>query len=290
MPNKTKFGFGSSTNLEAAIQEGKLNARDVLFLDEDTDNPKIGWIKKSGEAVILNDEKTDLSEVEADIANLESALATKITADEVDAKIADKADIADVDAKIAAAMDEHLSKKYEIADVPAGTLVKIGEHEIRIMCPKSAVWTKQNVGAGGDANCYYMTFRTYSPDGAVGYKEHLGNQVDAEILTDLKMDEHGRKYQPTWLAIAKYDNATGAWSYYGASSKSNHYIGWDYQIDWFDADGVMIASDCIRINLSNEDCHYTVEPYYVSEVKTEVEAMVDEKIAGINSAYEIVEF
>ena len=78
MANKTKFGFGSSANLEQAIQSGKLNARDIILLDEDTDNPKFGWIKRNGEAVILIDEKADLSKVEADIAELETELATKL--------------------------------------------------------------------------------------------------------------------------------------------------------------------------------------------------------------------
>ena len=32
----------------------------------------------------------------------------------------------------------------------------------------------------------------------------------------------------------------------------------------------MIASDCIRINLSNEECHHVVEPYYMANVIKEV--------------------
>lgn len=85
MANKTKFGFGSSENLEQALEKGLLNARDVVLLDEDTDNPKIGWISKSGEPIILTDEKADLSEVEADVAALESALADKANATDVSA-------------------------------------------------------------------------------------------------------------------------------------------------------------------------------------------------------------
>ena len=99
--------------------------------------------------------------------------------------------------------------EYEITDVPAGTLVNYRDGEIRIMCPVDAVFTKQAVGAGGDANCYYVTLKTYAPndEGIVGYIEHLGEQVDSEVLTDLKTDAKGRKYQPTWLAVAKYDEA-----------------------------------------------------------------------------------
>lgn len=163
----------------------------------------------------------------------------------------------------------YVAKKYEITSVPAGTIVNYGEKEIRIMCPSDTVWTKQAVGDGGDPNSYYLTFKTYAPsDEAVGYIEHLGNQVDNEILNNFSIDEYGRRYQPTWLAMAKYDEAIGAWSYYGANSNAEKYIGWDYQIDWYDANGVMIASDSIRINLSNEDCHNATMPYYMNNYAT----------------------
>lgn len=157
--------------------------------------------------------------------------------------------------------------KYEITDVPVGTLVNIDESEIRVMCPADTVFTKQAVGAGGDANTYYMTFKTYAPsDDVVGYIEHLNGQVDEEILTTFSTDEYGRRYQPTWLGLAKYDETTDSWTYYGANSSKEKYIGWDYQIDWYNADGIIIASDSVRINLSNEDCHSVIEPYYMGKV------------------------
>ena len=291
--NKTKFGFGSSSDVENAILGGKLNARDVLFLDENTDNPKIGWIKKDGTPVILTDEKADLTELEADVAKLEKELAAKANAEEVNAKIGKAVEdtVATANAYtnkvVEAAMDEHLTKKYEFTDVPAGTLVDYRDSEIRVMCPTHCQWTKQNVGIGGDPNCYYATFKTYVPsDDVVGYKEHLGSQSDTEILTDFHIDEFGRRYQPTWLALAKYDETTDTWTYYGKNSTNEKMTGWDYQIDWFNADGVMIASDSIRISLSNEACHYNNKPYYVGAIEKQIE----EKIAEVESAYEIIEF
>ena len=164
----------------------------------------------------------------------------------------------------------YVAKKYEVTEAPEGTLVNYYEKEIRIMCPKNAEYNPQNVGAGGDKNSYYVTLNTFAPDGAVGYVEHLGGQVDAEILKDIKIDKYGRRYQPTWLAVAK-NSAESGWSYYGANSTASKYIGWDYQIDWYNADGVMISSDSIRINLSNEDCHFTSEPYYMAGYADEVE-------------------
>lgn len=165
----------------------------------------------------------------------------------------------------AAATLKHV--KYEITDAPVGTLVDYGDKEIRVMVPSGAEFVKQAVGAGGDANNYYMTFKTYAPsDDVVGYIEHLGDQTDPEILTNFSTDKYGRRYQPTWLALAKYDEAIDTWTYYGESSTASKYIGYDYRIDWYDANGVMVASDSIRINLSNEDCHYAIEPYYMSKV------------------------
>ena len=181
----------------------------------------------------------------------------------------------------------YVARKYEITDAPVGTLVNYGEDEIRIMCPADAQYTKQAVGAGGDPNTYYVTFKTYAPsDDAVGYIEHLGDQVDIEILTNFSVDANGRRYQPSWLACAKYDEATDTWTYYGASSTDEKFIGWDYQIDWYNADGVMIASDSIRINLSNESCHHSNKPYYMGGYATN-EDMSDIKasISALEEAY-----
>lgn len=165
--------------------------------------------------------------------------------------------------------------KYEITGIPTGTLVNYGEKEIRVMCPVDAQFVKQQVGVGGDANTYYMTFKTYAPnDDVVGYIEHLNGQSDAEILTKFSVDGYGRKYQSTWLGVAKLDEVTGTWIYYGNNSSVDKYIGWDYQIDWYNADGVMVASDSVRINLSNEDCHDGTMPYYMAKYAT-VEQLED---------------
>ena len=187
-------------------------------------------------------------------------------------------------AKIDAIPEVYVAKKYEVTDAPVGTLVNYGEKEIRIMCPDDAEYNLQNVGAGGDPNTYYVTFNTYCPsDDAVGYIEHLGGQSDAEILTDIKVDKYGRRYQPTWLAIAKYDAESNTWTYYGKNSSTTHYLGWDYRIDWYNADGKMIVSDSIRINLSNKDCHFASKPYYMNSYVTDEE--LDKAVQNMSEAY-----
>lgn len=181
----------------------------------------------------------------------------------------------------------YVARKYDISGTPAGTLVDYRDHEIRIMCPTDAEFKKQSVGAGGDANAYYMTLKTYAPnESVVGYIEHIGDQVDAEILTKFSVDEYGRKYQTTWLGIAKYDETTDTWAYYGSNSTTSKFIGWDYQIDWYDVNNNMIASDCVRVNLSNEDCHNVTRSYYGPEhdITTEVES-VKETVAAMEESY-----
>lgn len=296
---RSKHGFGTSAGLENAISEGKLDAFDVLFIS-DPDGNKIGWIDREGNVHMVENGMAAV-EVEEKISaaveesktyadeKIETVVEEKVT-EVVDSKVSES-----VDTKVAEVVDTALeaysAEKFEIVDAPEGTLVNYGEHEIRIMIPAGTVFTKQSVGVGGDPNSYYVTLKTYFTDDEImGYREHLGTQVDAEILKDIKTDANGRRYQPSWLAVAKYDEASDSWTYYGASSDETRYIGWDYRIDKYDVNDVMIASDFVRINLSNEDCHFSLAPSYVSGAINEANAYTDKKIAEVASGFEIVEF
>lgn len=250
--------------------DSKINAKINEFANKIDDNGVVDNFKELIDYVVEHGEAT--AAIVKDITDLKDLVGVTPVADQIVNAIAnsghmDKEEavttlLSKVDAK---ATYERV--KYEIADTPSGTLVDYRDDEIRVMCPSNAVFTKQAVGSGGDANNYYMTFKTYVPnDNVVGYIEHLGDKVDAEILTNFSTDKYGRRYQPSWLSLAKYDETTDTWTYYGKNSTASKYIGWDYQIDWYDANGVMVASDSIRINLSNEACHHTIEPYYMSKV------------------------
>ena len=111
MAKKTRHAYGSSAKIEEALQAGLINAYDTLFLDGDTDNPTVGWIDKDGKAVILKNEKADLSE-------LESELATKADAEEVNSKI-DQA-VLDTVTAANAYTDEQIENK--ITDIVAGSI------------------------------------------------------------------------------------------------------------------------------------------------------------------------
>lgn len=182
--------------------------------------------------------------------------------------------------------------RYELTSKPAGTIVRYGDREIRILCAADTQWELQS--GGGDANLYYLGFRAYAPEGTATFKEGLGALEDTvfDFTDDYSgVDEYGRKYSVIWLPAAIYDSESG-WSYYGDMSSSERYIGWDYFVEWYDADGVLLDADKIRINLSNASCHYeSVDSTVVdtvNEAVAEANAYTDQKIA--ESTVTVVEF
>ena len=295
--------IGSLENKMDGTGEGtvdaKIDAKINEFAASISDDGKINTIKELIDYVAGHG--PEVAQFAADIKTLQELVGGSSVTDQINAadlitrSEAEDLLISKVDAS---ATLQHV--KYELDNTPAGTIIDYGEKEIRVMVPAGAEYSKQNVGTGGDQNTYYITFKTYAPsDDAVGYIEHLGNQSDAEILNSFSVDKYGRRYQPTWLGVAKYNEATGEWNYYGKNSTANKYIGWDYRIDWYDVNGVMIGSDCIRINLSNEDCHHIVEPYYMAQtingakIGDTLLEIVDRKLiipagAGLKSSEEVI--
>ena len=188
-----------------------------------------------------------------------------------------------------------MSRKYEISSAPVGTLVDYRDKEIRVMCPADTQWVKQNVGATGNANMYYMGFKAYAPEGAVSFKEDDQATIEDQTMYYFEgndfagVDKFGRKYSIVWLALASYDEASDTWTYFGEKSSLEKYIGWYYSVEWYNADGMIIESDRIRINLANEDCYSVVEPYYVNNITAEVKKYVDEQIEEV-SEIPVVEF
>ena len=64
MAERAKHAFGKSSGIDAAIQAGKIDAFDILFLDGDTE-PKVGWLDKDGNPVIVDTEKVVIVEGES---------------------------------------------------------------------------------------------------------------------------------------------------------------------------------------------------------------------------------
>ena len=94
MANRAKHAFGNLSDVQNALDAGKINAFDILFLDGDTE-PKIGWIDRNGTFRLVENE-TDFSELEAiiatkanaaDVEALESQIATKVDSETVQSMI-----------------------------------------------------------------------------------------------------------------------------------------------------------------------------------------------------------
>lgn len=186
--------------------------------------------------------------------------------------------------------DVYVARKYEIAYKPDGTLVDYREKEIRVMCPADTEWKLQTSGDNADANAYYIGFKAYAPDGAVSFKEELGEIIIDDTMYYFEnnefagIDAQGRHYSIVWLPVAK--NADGVWEYYGAKSTISKYIGWYYTVEWYNEAGKIIDTETIRINLSNEMCHNNIKSFYGAEndVATEVES-VKETVAALEESY-----
>lgn len=196
---------------------------------------------------------------------LNLALATKDAAGAMSA-----IDKAELDKLVALDIPTTYGAAYEVSNKPTGTLVNYNGKEIRVMCPSDTEWSLQQVGEGGDSSRYYIGFRAYAPSSDVNsFKESLDTTMTDQTMYYFidnefaGIDSNGRKYSIVWLPVAKH-NDDDTWTYYGANSTSDKLIGWNYCVEWYNADNVCVASDLIRINLANEDCAHSIEPYYMS--------------------------
>ena len=200
---------------------------------------------------------------------LNLALATKDSAGAMSA-----IDKAELDKLVALDIPTTYGAAYEVSNKPTGTLVNYNGKEIRVMCPSDTEWSLQQVGEGGDSSRYYIGIRAYAPSSdIVSFKESVDKTMTDQTMYYFEgndfagIDANGRKYSIFWLPVAKH-NDDDTWTYYGANSTSDKLIGWNYCVEWYNADGVCVASDLIRINLSNEDIHAAIEPYYMSKYAT----------------------
>lgn len=326
---RSRHAFGALERVLDAISSGKVDAYDILFVKDKNGKPYIGWVEKDGtpvivkedEKVILVDKLPDVGETgklyifnedgyfwngenfislskSIDLTALEDELA-KLKAE--NEQMMSKLDVINSDlANMKSDMNavEHLYEKieYEISHKPEGTLVDHRDKEIRVMCPVGTEWVKQNVGTNGDADKYYMGFKAYAPEGAVSFKEDTKDFIEDQTMHYFEnndfagVDEYGRKYSIVWLALAYYDKETDKWTYYGEKSSTEKYIGWYYSVEWYDANGVMIDADCIRINLSNEACHTTAKPYYIADFTSVANEYTDQQIAMVLDSITFIEF
>jgi hypothetical protein len=99
MANKAKHAFGALERVDSAIQSGKVDAYDILFMKDENGKPYVGWIDKDGKKVIVDDSaefatleaeianKADSEDVEAEVKALETQIEEKVNAETVQAMI-----------------------------------------------------------------------------------------------------------------------------------------------------------------------------------------------------------
>lgn len=248
-------GTGEGT-VEAKIND-TVTAKINEFVTKVSDDQTVNTFKELVDYVA--DHGTEAANMAADITALQGLVGNKSVEDQISDAIA-----------ASGHMDENKAlvifdkAKYEISHKPTGTLVDYRDKEIRVMCPVDTEFTLQNSGEGADKLVYYIGFKAYAPADAVSFKEDLKKTIEDPEMYYFEgndfagIDAYGRKYSIVWLPVARYDEATSTWSYYGVNSKAGKYIGWYYSVEWYDADGVKIASDTIRINLANEACFNSI--------------------------------
>lgn len=253
--------------------DSKIDQKLSDFASKITDDGTINTLKELIDYVSTHGD--EFSQVIVDITELQRLVGEASVQEQIDNALAnsnllniDEAKLTFLSKKEALASYE--TKRYEISELPEGASVDYSDDEIRIFCPENTKWIKQNVGSTGNKNMYYMAFKAYAPKEAVSFKEGDRGVIIDEMHTFDEafsgIDEYGRKYSICWLALANYDEGNDEWTYFGRNSTTKKYIGWSYIVEWYNEDGIMIDSDSIRINLSNENCHYTNEPYYMGAI------------------------
>lgn len=278
--------------LEDVDIDAKIDAKINDFATELSGDDVVNTFKELVDYVA--DHGTEAADMAADILELQGLVGETPVSEQISSAIEKSGHISKTDAEAmflskedaeafisndeAKAYFEHV--KYEVSHKPTGTLVNYGEKEIRVMCPDGTQFELQNSGEGADASLYYIGFKAYAPEDAVGFKEDLAETISDDEMYYFEnnefagVDDYGRKYSIVWLPVAQYDEASAAWTYYGAASSTEQYAGWYYTVNWYNADGVVIDADQIRINLSNENCHSAIKPYYMSNAVSTTDTMI----------------
>lgn len=230
--------------------EYKAEARNRIFNSLTKTSSNIALFK-TPEPVVMDNEKQTTNK---HIVGAESATLTPKIVEEVGDLTYQwfKADEMDV-----------LSQRVSFNNLPPASRVSYGEEVIRIMCPKDAVYSHQNVGTGGDKNKYYIGMNLFAPEGAVSFREGECGLNPADEMPELEpmvkledaphgVDSLGRTYRARWIPVAYYDETTDTWNYYAKNKGANEYVGWKTEIVWFDADGVELERTFMKIQLANE--------------------------------------
>lgn len=137
--------------------------------------------------------------------------------------------------------------------------VKYFDKEIRIYISKVGGWIDND--NDDKSSTHLCSFKVYAPKNAKYIKERLDanvNNLDNVEIKEFSPKMAGialdsKKYSSLMVPVA-FKNIRGNWIYYGSSSSKSHFIGYFYNIEWYDENKDLISKDSIRINLvASED-------------------------------------
>lgn len=57
MANKVKFAFGTFENVDSAIENGNIDAYDILLLKDANGKAYVGWVDKEGKKVLVQEDE-----------------------------------------------------------------------------------------------------------------------------------------------------------------------------------------------------------------------------------------
>lgn len=171
------------------------------------------------------------------------------------------------------------AQRHSVEYAPINSLIDYTDTEIRVLCPADTDWKHQVIYQNGDLNTYYIALKTYAPEAAFSFKAGGDEFFTFTDPSTGGTDEFGRKYALNWVAAAVYDSATDSWTYNGAASNNNEYVGKNFVFEWYSAEGLRIGGNKIRINLTNEDCHNNPLTYYMGKYIT-IEELEEIKESG----------
>ena len=180
--------------------------------------------------------------------------------------------------------------KYEVLPVE-GMLISYRDGEIRLNTQR-VVPVKQNVGATGNSNMFYVTFHAYAPEGATRVIEGLINGTTGNVERDtnfssLSIDKYGRKYTTIWAAVASTSDGT-TWTKWGDLSTTDKYLGHRYVLDWYN-DEKLIETARISVILTNDACHDDMVSEAVTKRIIEKTTALSDEITNITQQVENIE-
>ena len=260
----------------------------VITIDGEVVSPVAGDIviyetkeyicNKNGEFVEFGDEGLYLTSAQAEAEFLKKVDAEKIYETKAQAE-SDHEELKSalnlINVKdIAWGRDDANGTKFEVVSAVDGFLTDNSQNDLRVFIPKGSKYEKQNVGAGGQSNQYYMTVRAWSPRADVtGCRKGDYTQYDKHFteMETIKIDANsGRPYVDFWCAIAYTEDDGATWKEYADLSTGTKYIGFNWLIEWYVGDD-LVATGTKKITLvNNREMFYNNKDWYIPALEAQL--------------------